>query len=122
MLSLMMETQIEDFHHENTDYLITMVISLQTVLLVVLIHKQTPVFPISITSLIILSTLGVSKTRTYNFLMTFIAIIIKKSIKPSERYALFPSKTCSELRHTVDITQVDQQLSGVDCFKSYMMI
>ena len=79
MLSLMMETQIEDFHHENTDYLITMVISLQTVLLVVLIHKQTPVFPISITSLIILSTPGVSKTITYNFLMTFIAIIIKKN-------------------------------------------
>ena len=53
MLSLMMETQILDFHHENTDYLITMEISLQTVLLVVLIHKQTPVFPI--TALIIVS-------------------------------------------------------------------
>ena len=88
-VSLVMETHIKDFHHENTDYLTTMVISLQTVLLLGLIHKQTPAFPISITSMIILSILGVSKTRTYNFLMTFIAIIIKKSLKCSEQYAMF---------------------------------
>ena len=50
MLSI---SQIGDFHHENTDYLITLVIILQTVLLVVLIHKQTPVFPVK--ALIIVS-------------------------------------------------------------------